>query len=42
MVLFEHTIQDGAITIKESELETEMGWVRKMYKKYTRWYKYGN
>lgn len=23
MVLFEHTIQDGAITIKESELETE-------------------
>ena len=23
MVLFEHTIQDGAIVIKESELETE-------------------
>lgn len=23
MVLFEHTIQDGAIIIKESELETE-------------------
>lgn len=39
---FDMTEEDVKKEAEKIFFETEMGWVRKQYKKYTRRYKYGN
>ena len=39
---FDMTEEDAKKKVEKIFFETEMGWVRKEYKKYTRRYKHGN